>query len=234
MSNVRSTCRYLIALVIIGLATTIVRAEIANPPQQLSIEQLEAKLLEQYAAIDKQFANGPGRLLFPTNPRERLRVWQVELARSFALAGATVEEIIKLHPPNEAMWRERSDTLWLYAQPVSPPESREVFGTSEVQKRARLLELPLATYPVEARAANAKGNVCLRLVFAADGTVKHVFPMKSEPYGFTEAAMEAALRIKFEPAIRNGKPASQFGTLVYEFKKGKSLSPYVPEKAFYF
>ncbi len=211
---------------LIAFVAPIFGAHISTAAQQTSLEQLEAKLREQYAAIEKQFADGPSRQ--PTNPRKRLRLWQEELARSFAVARANVEEIIKLHPENEEMWRERSDTLWLYAQPVNPPEKRSVFGVGEVQKRARFLELPLATYPDEAAAAKASGNVRLHLVLAADGTVKYIFPTKSEPYRLTEAAMEAALRVKFEPAVSNGQPVSQFAILVYEFKKGKSLRPYVP------
>jgi hypothetical protein len=34
------------------------------------------------------------------------------------------------------------------------------------------------------------------------------------------------------PAVRNGQPASQFLTLVYEFKDGKSRKPYVPRTEF--
>ena len=37
--------------------------------------------------------------------------------------------------------------------------------------------------------------------------------------------------IKFQPAIRNGEPASQFATFVYEFKKGDAI-PYIPRTVF--
>ncbi len=74
----------------------------------------------------------------------------------------------------------------------------------------------------------------LRLVLASDGTVKYIFPMKPLPYGLTEAAMAAARQIKFERAIRDGEPASQFATLSYEFKDGHGLPPYFPRPEFYF
>ena len=67
---------------------------------------------------------------------------------------------------------------------------------------------------------------------AADATVKYVFPIKSLRYGLTESAMTAATQIKFEPAVRNGQPASQFVTLVYEFKDGHTGKPYVPRTEF--
>src|SRR6185503_15237158 len=95
------------------------------------------------------------------------------------------------------------------------------------QKPARLFKQPLAEYPDEARNANPKDEVRLRLVLAADGTVKYIFPTKAAKHGLTEAAIAAARRIEFEPAIRNGRRASQFVSLVYKFEDGKALPPYV-------
>jgi TonB family protein len=206
----------------------------AATAQQAILEQLEAKLERQYAAIEDLFLHGPAKKVFPPDPRQRLYRWQDDLAQSFAQAGATVDEILKLQPPDEEKWRERRDTMLLYSQPTSPPESRTVFGSGEVQKHARLLDAPAAAYPDQARAAKAKGEVRLRLVLAADGTVKNIFPMKPLPHGLTEAAIDAARQIKFMPAVRNGQPVSQFATLSYEFKSGRGLPPYVPEHEFYF
>ena len=205
---------------------------VATAPGNLA--QLEAKFQKQYADIAHLFANGPAKQVYPINPRERIARWQDELAESFAQAGATIDEILKLHPSDENRWREMRETMSLYSQPISPPESRTVFGTREVQKVARLVDAPAAVYPDEARAAKAGGEVRLRLVLAGDGTVKNIFPMKPLKHGLTEAAINAAHQIKFTPAIRNGQPVSQFATLSYEFKKGKGLPPYAPEHEFYF
>jgi TonB family protein len=234
MHNVKATPVFLLALVVISLSgSRTVHGQATVSPQE-NLEQLKVKFQKQYMDIETLFLYGPAKKVFPPDPRERLRRWQVELADSFARAGATVDEILKLHPPDEDHWRELRETMWLYSQPVSPPESRSVFGSGEVQKRARLLDAPAAVYPDEARAAKAKGEVRLRLVLAADGTVKNIFPMKPLRHGLTEAAMNAAQQIKFTPAIRDGRPVSQFATLSYEFKKGRGLPPYVPEHEFYF
>jgi len=234
MRNVKATSVFLLGLVVISLAgTRLLHGQGTAAPQQ-NLEQVEAKFQKQFAAIEDLFLYGPAKKVFPPDPRERLRRWQDELAESFARAGATVDEILKLHPPDEDHWRELRETLWLYSQPVSPASTRTVFGSSEVQKRARLLNAPAAAYPDEARVAKAKGEVRLRLVLAADGKVKNIFPMKSLPYGLTDAAMNAARQIKFTPAIRDGRPVSQFATLSYEFKKGRGLPPYIPEHEFYF
>ena len=234
MRNAKAIWLSLLTLVVISLAGSRILEGQAALAQQLTLEQLEAKFQKQYAAIQDIFLHGPAQKVFPPNPHERIGRWQDDLAGSFARAGATIDDILKLHPPDEANWRELRETMWLYSQPISPPESRTVFGSSEVQKRARLLDAPAAAYPDTARAAKARGEVRLRLVLAAEGTVKDIFPMKPLKHGLTEAAIEAARQIKFTPAIRNGQPVSQFATLSYEFKKGRGLPPYTPEHEFYF
>jgi TonB family protein len=235
MTNANVIARAFVALLVISLAASLLfSGPAAATAQQATLEQLEAKLEKQYAAIEDIFLHGPAKKIYPPRFRDRLRLWQDDLNQSFAQAGATIDQILKLQPPDEEKWRERRDTMSLYSQPTSPPESRTVFGSGEVQKKARLINAAAASYPDQARAAKAGGEVRLRLVLAGDGTVKYVFPMKPLKHGLTEAAIEAARQIRFEPAIRNGKRVSQFTTLSYEFKKGRGLPPYVPEPEFYF
>ena len=104
----------------------------AQPP---TLEQLEAKVQKQYEKIYELFAHGPAARVFPVNPRERLRTWQDDLADSFAAAEVTIGQILKLKPRKEENWVERRETMRLYSTPVSPPETRTVFGKTEVQKR---------------------------------------------------------------------------------------------------
>src|SRR5438046_5996385 len=144
--------RFFLAVFVISLAASMIFDGHANAAaQQVTQEQLEAKLEKQYATIEDLFLHGPAKKVFPADPREHLRLWQDDLAQSFAQAGAIIDEILKLQPRDEEKWRERRETMTLYSQPVSPPESRAVFGSSEVQKRARLLDAPAAVYPDEAR-----------------------------------------------------------------------------------
>ncbi len=199
---------------------------------QSSLDQLQSKLKSQYAKIEKVVYSPPSRAQYPTEYKRKLREWQDDLAQSFLAAASTIEDILKLNPANPDHWRERLETLRLYGQPVSSPDERKVFGSSEMQQSARILNSPAAEYTDEARAIKAKGEVRLRMVLASDGTVKNIFPLKSAGHGLTESAMKAAQQIKFEPAVRNGKPASQFITLVYEFEKGKARPPYTPQTEF--
>lgn len=209
-------------------------AAVAAFQPQNSIDPLETKLKSQYATIEKVIAAPPSGRQYrvPADYKRRLREWQDDLAQSFAAAAATISEILKLNPPNPEFWRERLETMQLYSQPVGPPELRTVFGAGEVQQSAQIQEMPPADYTAEARAARTKGEVRLRIVLAADGKVKYVFPIKSLGHGLTESAMAAALRIKFEPALRDRKPVSEFITVVYEFRDGKAQTPYIPKTAF--
>src|SRR5436309_10863369 len=202
--------------------------------QQTSLNQLEAKLNSQYATIQKTIFGPPSPRQYPiaADYHQHLREWQDDLAQAFAAAANTIKEILKLNPSNADYWRERMETMELYAQPISSPELRNVFSSGELQQSARLINAPSAEYTDEARTAKTRGDVRLRIVLAADGTVKYVFAIKSLPHGLTESAMKAASAIQFEPAIRNAKRASQFITLVYEFKDGQARPPYILKTIF--
>src|SRR5436309_15339154 len=91
---------------------------------QSSINQLQAKLKTQYAKIQKVISSPPARAQYPVDYKRRLREWQDDLAQSFVAAANTIEEILKLNPPNADFWRERLETLHLYSQPVSSPDER--------------------------------------------------------------------------------------------------------------
>ena len=202
--------------------------------QQPSIDELKARLNSQYVTIQTTITQPPSprQYSLASDYHRKLREWQDDLAQAFAAAASTVREITKLNPPDNDYWQERLETLELYSQPVSSPDERNVFGAGETQKSARILDAPAADYPDEARAAKLHGDVRMRLVLASDGTVKDVFPIKSLPHGLTDAAMKAARKIQFEPAVRNSKPASQFITLVYEFRNGEARPPYIPKTIF--
>jgi len=202
--------------------------------QQGSIDELKARLNSQYLTIEHTIRQPPSprQYFVESDYKRHLREWQDDLAQAFAAAANTVRQILKLNPPDSDYWQDRLETLDLYAQPISSPDQRSVFGAGEMDQPARILDAPVAEYTNEARAKKVRGDVRLRLVLAADGTVKNVFPFKSLPYGLADAAMTAARRIKFDPAMRQGKAASQFVTLVYEFRDGQDRPPYIPKTIF--
>ncbi|MET0622763.1 MAG: energy transducer TonB [Pyrinomonadaceae bacterium] len=96
-------------------------------------------------------------------------------------------------------------------------ESRTVLIANEMDTRARILYKPHPGFTEEARRNDVRGRVRLRAVLAADGTVRHVLVLEGLPHGMTEECVAAARAIRFTPAVKNGRPASQFVVLEYNF-----------------
>lgn len=92
-------------------------------------------------------------------------------------------------------------------------EQKHVYKGSEVDQKVRLINKPP---PDIANTEGIRGHVVLRTVFAANGRVVNITVVKDSP-GLTERAIEAARKIKFTPAIKDGKPVSMWMQLEYNF-----------------
>jgi TonB family protein len=83
--------------------------------------------------------------------------------------------------------------------------------------RPTILYREKAKYTEEARQNKVQGSVVLQVVFHANGTITDVRVVRGLPDGLTEKAIEAAKRIRFQPAVKNGSPVSVRGTLDFSF-----------------
>jgi TonB family protein len=92
-----------------------------------------------------------------------------------------------------------------------------VYGAREVDKRALIVERIEPGYTEEAQRRKVEGVVILRAVLAATGEVADVEVSNGLPHGLTERAADAARRIKFIPASKDGRRVSQRVTLAYYF-----------------
>ncbi|MBA3320399.1 MAG: TonB family protein [Pyrinomonadaceae bacterium] len=103
--------------------------------------------------------------------------------------------------------------------PGGPPglDYTKTFPPKEVTRRAVILSRPEPQYTEEARKSGVTGEVMLRAVLSSGGQITNIQPMKRLPDGLTEKAIEAARRITFTPAEKDGRPVSQYITLVYNF-----------------
>ena len=70
----------------------------------------------------------------------------------------------------------------------------------------RLLERVEAAYPDEARKQGLTATVLIQLVVGIDGRVASATLVKGAGHGFDESALEAARKLRFAPATRDGKP----------------------------
>lgn len=74
-----------------------------------------------------------------------------------------------------------------------------------------------ARYTEDARQNRVQGAVVLTVVFGADGRIRDIRTVRGLPHGLTETSIEAAQKIRFQPAIQNGKPVSVRATLEFNF-----------------
>jgi len=83
--------------------------------------------------------------------------------------------------------------------------------------KVRLLTKPQPYYTDEARKNMIAGTVILKVVFTSKGTVENIRVVRELPDGLTERAIEAAKKIKFVPAMKNGHAVSMWMQLEYNF-----------------
>lgn len=95
--------------------------------------------------------------------------------------------------------------------------ANRIFRGAEVEQRARLLSKPEPQYTEEARRNQITGTVVLRVVFSSAGEVTQIRAITPLPFGLTERAIAAARLIRFQPAIKGGRPVSVQMQLEYNF-----------------
>lgn len=93
-------------------------------------------------------------------------------------------------------------------------------GVAQAQELSppRLLERTEAPYPPDALEAGLEGAVVLELVIDAEGAVTDATVIEPAGHGFDEAAREAALQFRFEPARRDGEPVAARIRFRYRFR----------------
>jgi TonB family protein len=83
---------------------------------------------------------------------------------------------------------------------------------------AKVTARSTARYTDEALEKAVSGRVILKAVFSAEGKVTDVNVVKGLPDGLTETAIQAAKKIKFNPAVKSTKPISINVQLEYNFE----------------
>ena len=92
-----------------------------------------------------------------------------------------------------------------------------IFSGREVTSKVRVATKPEPHYTEAARRHQITGTVVLRAVFSSSGAVTNVQAMSKLPEGLTEMATDAARKIRFIPAIKDGRFVSMWMELQYNF-----------------
>ncbi|HEY9404268.1 MAG TPA: energy transducer TonB [Pyrinomonadaceae bacterium] len=91
------------------------------------------------------------------------------------------------------------------------------FSAKDVSQKARILGKPEPSYTEWARRFGVTGTVRLRLVLLPSGEVGNITTVTRLPHGLTPNAINAARRIKFTPAMKDGRAVAQYVTFEYNF-----------------
>jgi TonB family protein len=131
---------------------------------------------------------------------------------------AAVEQVAKM---GEGFERRLDIESKLLIPGLTPSDESVSNGKSIIpmtfQDRPTILYREKAKYTEEARQAKIQGTVALQVIFRTDGVMVVHRVTRSLPYGLTLKAVEAASRIKFTPAIKDGAPISVRGSLEFTF-----------------
>ena len=83
--------------------------------------------------------------------------------------------------------------------------------------RPTILYREKAQYTKEAKDNKVEGTVVLNTVFSVDGQLSDIRVIRGLPHGLTENAIIAAKKIRFEPAMKDGRPVSVRGNIEFSF-----------------
>ena len=91
-------------------------------------------------------------------------------------------------------------------------------GAPAAMQPVEVLEKPQPQYTQEARDLKIEGEVHLKVLFQADGRVQVLQVVRGLGHGLDEAAAAAAQKIRFKPALRDGRPCDMTATVHIVFQ----------------
>jgi TonB family protein len=140
-------------------------------------------------------------------------------------ASEDLEKYLSLSPTGEdaEFQRENLESIKFFSEYYNRPENQKPINFDAPEKPdenetpLKIISKPRAIYTDKARSSGVSGIIRLAVGFSADGKVKHILIIKPLGYGLDEQAVRAAREIKFEPAIKDGKPISKVKFIEYSF-----------------
>lgn len=147
-----------------------------------------------------------------------LSVLLLAAGASYAQSGRAKGSLGKYRVPPAPEASPQPDTV--VSSKEKPPtivDGERIYTSKEVDQKARITAKPTPGYTREARRSQTRGYVILRAILSADGSVKNIEVLTGLPDGLSEKAIEAARRIKFKPAMKDGKPVSAWVQVEYRF-----------------
>jgi len=93
----------------------------------------------------------------------------------------------------------------------------KLYVGKETDRKAIVIQKPQPSYTESAKRNQLTGTVVFKAVLSSKGSVVNIRTVSGLPYGLTERALETARKIKFIPAVKDGKFVSMWIQLEYNF-----------------
>ena len=100
--------------------------------------------------------------------------------------------------------------------------TERILSSKETDSRVVITSKPQPSYTREARHNGIQGFVTLKLLLSGNSRVTRLRVLKGLRSGLTESAMQAACKMKFKPALKDGQPVSQWVIAEYMFRLSDS------------
>jgi len=101
---------------------------------------------------------------------------------------------------------------------VAPAPRKREQPQSALDTEVEILSKPKPVYTEEARALRLEGDVVLEVIFEAGGVLRVLAVAQGLGHGLDEAAIDAARKIRFNPARRDGAPVDHEAKLRVVFR----------------
>ena len=98
------------------------------------------------------------------------------------------------------------------------PAARRSLPSADLDSPVEIISKPTPAYTDEARSLRIEGEVVLEVTFVDSGELRVLRVLEGLGHGLDEAAVEAAKKIQFTPARRDGRPVSHTATLRVIFR----------------
>jgi TonB family protein len=102
--------------------------------------------------------------------------------------------------------------------PAAPKPIERAKSPSALDRDVEILSRPKPIYTEEARGLRLEGDVVLNVVFEAAGVLRILDVAQGLGHGLDEAAIDAARKIRFNPARRDGAPVDYAAKLRVVFR----------------
>jgi TonB family protein len=159
-------------------------------------------------------------------------IYDKYVSQSLSLDGQNIESgrqinVVAFHELKKFTPKDSDGTNKLRLIRAEPPKHdpnsdrlmdamESVYEMSE-SLRPNILYKEKAEYTPEARANKVRGTVVLNVIFGADGSIRVLRVVSGLPHGLAGQALKAAQRVRFEPAVKDGKPVDVRGNLEFSF-----------------